>query len=443
MNTDRFLENVRKRDARREKLLDVVGDLARGVEDYVNQHREFERERILERLVEPDRLIQFRVVWENDEGAAQVNRAWRVQHSNAIGPYKGGLRFDRDVNCDVLRALAFEQTFKNALTGIPLGGAKGGSDFNPKVRSDREIMRFCHAFMAELHRHIGEDIDVPAGDIGVGEREIGFLMGAYRKLTGEFTGVLTGKGMSYGGSAIRSEATGFGVVYFAENALEYRNEALEGKSCVVSGAGKVALYAAQKLVERGALVKTVSDRGGTLHVPKGIDRDLLEAIKREKLMEHGTLQTIASQRKIEFMKDAKPWKVEADLAFPCATQDELEGDDAQTLIKNEVEMVVEGANMPCTSDAREAFESAGVVRAPGKAANAGGVAISGVEMMQNRMNSQWDRERVHERLKATMQNIHDACVAHGAQSETINYARGADIAGFKRVGEALLSYGVI
>lgn len=443
MKVDAFLNRIRQRDDDKTQLLDDVESMACSVEEFVNRNRVYERERILERLVEPDRMLQFRVVWENDEGATQINRGWRVQHSNAIGPYKGGLRFDSSVNTDVLRALAFEQTFKNALTGIPLGGAKGGSDFSPKEKSDREVMRFCHAFMSELHRHIGEDVDVPAGDIGVGEREIGYLMGAYRRMTGEFTGALTGKGLSYGGSEIRAEATGYGVVYFAAEVLNHRDEDLEGRECVVSGAGSVALFAAQQLIERGAIVKTLSDRGGAILVPEGIDQDLLEAIKEEKFVQHGKLSNVAGERGIEFMEGRKPWHVDAELAFPCATQNEIEGPDAKALIDNGIKLVIEGANMPCTSDAREAFEEAGVTRAPGKAANAGGVAISGVEMMQNRMNSKWSRERVHERLKETMREIHQSCLEYGENGDHVDYVRGADVAGFKRVADALLSYGVI
>ncbi len=443
MKVEDFFERVEERDKHMPQLLDVVGDLARSVEDFINANRHYERERILERLAEPDRILQFKVIWENDQGAVQINRAWRVQHSNAIGPYKGGLRFDTSVNADVLRALAFEQTFKNALTGIPLGGAKGGTDFTPRGKSDREVMRFCHAFMTELFRHISEDIDVPAGDIGVGEREIGYLMGAYRRLTGKFTGVMTGKGLSYGGSEIRTEATGYGLVYFADEALRYRGDSLEGKEALVSGAGAVALYAVQKLIDRGASVLTVSDRGGTLHVPEGIDDDLLAELKSVKLEEYGDLQSIARERNLEFHSGGRPWQIAGQLAFPCATENELDKDDAESLVENGVEMVLEGANMPCTEEARSTFAEADVVRAPGKAANAGGVAVSGIEMMQNRMNSQWSRTRVHDQLKETMQNIHAVCVRFGKVDDTVDYARGADIAGFKRVAEALLSYGVI
>lgn len=442
MNVEDIMRWLRERDEGCTQLHDVVHELAEAIVPFAHRNRVYESERILQRLIEPDRVLQFRVVWENDHGATMINRGWRVQHSNVLGPYKGGLRFDSDVNLDVLRALAFEQTFKNALTGIPLGGAKGGSDFSPRGRSDREILRFCRAFMGELHRHIGEDVDVPAGDIGVGEREIGYLMGGYRKLTGVSTGVLTGKGLAYGGSEIRAEATGFGAVYFAEAMVQHLGEALEGRVCLVSGAGSVAMYAAQKLIERGAVVKTLSDRGGTLVVPRGIDEDLLEELKNEKLIGHGSLRNTAESRGLKFVEGAKPWgQTEAvDMVFPCATQNEIDESAARSLVEAGASYVIEGANMPCTAAARAVFKDAGVARAPGKAANAGGVAISGVEMMQNRINSSWSRERVHEHLKNTMRRIHEACVEHGS-GDGVDYPLGADIAGFKRVADALLSYG--
>ena len=442
MDIDRFVEEVQYRNRGNGPLISAVRSVANSLGPFLADHPDYEEARVLERVAEPDRLVHFSVVWEDDEGRVRVNRGWRVQQSNAMGAYKGGLRFDTDVSASLFLALAFEQTFKNALTGLPLGGAKGGADFDPSAHSDREIMRFCRAFMTELHRHIGPHVDVPAGDIGVGEREIGYLTGAWRSLTGQATSALTGKGASWGGSPIRTEATGYGVVYFAQAMLRRQDRDLEGVKCLVSGAGKVALYAAEKLLDRGAVVLTLSDRGGTLHLPDGLDIELLEEIQRVKLQEGGRLSAVAEDHDLEFREDALPWDLEADLAFPCAVQDEIDADAARSLVDNGIEAVIEGANLPCTDRAEHVLRDAKVLRAPGKAANAGGVAISGLEMVQNRMNYSWSRSRVHEELRRIICDIHDACVERGDRGDFVDYPTGANIAAFERVGEAILAFGI-
>jgi len=389
-------------------------------------------------------LISFRVAWIDDDGEIHVNRGYRVQMNSAIGPYKGGLRFHPTVNASVLKFLAFEQVFKNSLTTLPMGGGKGGSDFDPKGKSDDEIMRFCHAFMTELCRHIGPNTDIPAGDIGVGAREIGFLFGMYKKIRNEFTGVLTGKGLSWGGSLIRPEATGYGTVYFADSMLKTKNETFEGKKVVISGSGNVAQYAAEKVLHLGGKVLTLSDSGGFIYDKDGIDEGKLAFVMELKNNKRGRIsEYVDKYPSAEFHKGETPWKVACDIALPCATQNELNGDDAKTLIKNGCIAVAEGANMPSTPEAIHAFHDAKILFAPGKASNAGGVATSGLEMSQNSLRISWTREEVDKRLKGIMSDIHDACMQYGDEDGYCNYVKGANIAGFVKVADAMLAQGVI
>lgn len=399
---------------------------------------------ILRRIVEPDRVIAFRVVWEDDDGHVRVERGWRIQHSSAIGPYKGGLRFRGDLSEDVLKFLAFEQTFKNSLTGLPLGGGKGGATFNPKGKSDAEVMRFCQSFMTELYRHIGPDTDVPAGDIGVGAREIGYLFGQYKRLVNRFEGALTGKGLAYGGSAMRPEATGFGAVLFLQAMLEKAGTSVEGQRIAISGSGNVALHAAQKAIELGAVVLTLSDSGGFIHDPAGIDEDRLKWVKALKLEHRGRIKDYADEfTGATFTARARPWSVDCDVAMPCATQNELDVEDARAMISRGAVAVVEGANMPCTGDAVAALRSSGVLFGPAKAANAGGVAVSGLEMAQNAARLSWGGERLTELLQSTMSDIHQRCVDEGTDNNgRIDYLRGANVAGFRKVADAMLAYGL-
>jgi glutamate dehydrogenase (NADP+) len=396
-------------------------------------------------MVEPERLIYFRVAWVDDEGEIHVNRGYRIQMNSAIGPYKGGLRFHPTVNSSILKFLAFEQVFKNSLTTLPMGGGKGGSDFDPKGKSDDEVMRFCHAFMTELCRHIGPNTDVPAGDIGVGSREIGYLFGMYKKLRNEFTGVLTGKGLSWGGSKIRPEATGYGTVYFAQNMLQTKQQDIAGKDVVVSGSGNVAQYAAEKVLQLGGRVLTLSDSGGFIYDPEGIDEEKLAFVMDMKNNRRGRIsEYVKKYPGSEYHKGKTPWAVKCEVALPCATQNELNGEDAGTLIKNGCICVAEGANMPSTPEAIHAFHDAKLLFAPGKASNAGGVATSGLEMSQNSLRISWTREEVDERLKAIMEDIHDSCIQYGMEENGYcNYVRGANIAGFVKVADAMLAQGVI
>ncbi len=441
-----FVEQVRRRDPGQPEFLQSVREVLESVWPFVVERPRYAADALLERLVEPERVIQFRVAWVDDAGRTQVNRAWRVQHSSAIGPYKGGMRFHPTVNLSILKFLAFEQTFKNALTTLPMGGGKGGSDFDPKDRSDGEVMRFCQALAAELFRHLGPDTDVPAGDIGVGAREIGFMAGMTKKLTNSAAAVFTGKGVAYGGSLIRPEATGYGLVYFAEQMLERRHMGFEGMRVAVSGSGNVAQYAVQKAMMLGARVVTVSDSGGTVWDPEGFNAEKLAALFEIKQQRHGRVRDFAQRFGLRFEPGAKPWRFPADIALPCATQNELDGDDAAALVKNGVRCVAEGANMPATPEAIHAFGQAGVLFAPGKAANAGGVAVSGLEMSQNAMRLAWPGEEVDRRLQDIMRRIHEACVEHGAggghADGRVDYVRGANIAGFVRVAEAMLAQGV-
>ena len=441
---DKFMGGLVQRNPGEPEFHQAVREVYADVLDEALENDELRRAQILERMTEPDRTLIFRVTWETDAGELRANRAYRVQFNNSIGPYKGGLRFVKGLDLGTLKFLGFEQTFKNALTGLPMGGAKGGSDFNPKGKSPAEVMRFCQSMMVELHRHIGEDIDVPAGDIGVGEREIAFLFGQYKRLANRFAGVLTGKGMSFGGSAGRVEATGYGAAYFTELMLKRAGGELEGKRCALSGAGNVSIYCAEKLIELGAVVISLSDSAGTVHDPAGIDAEKLESIKRLKLGRRGRLSEFAERGDGEYLEGEKPWGIQCDLAFPCATQNELDADDAQELIANGCKAVIEGANMPLTAEATAAFRDQGLAIAPAKAANAGGVAVSGLEQSQNAVRVSWSRETVDRQLREIIERIHSECVAHGVGDDgSVDYGRGANRAAFRRVAEAMLAYGAV
>ena len=406
---------------------------------------ELEKNAVLERIVEPERVVMFRVPWVDDSGKVQVNRGFRVQFNSAIGPYKGGLRFHPSVNLGILKFLGFEQVFKNSLTTLPMGGGKGGSDFDPHGKSDGEVMRFCQSFMTELYRHIGADTDVPAGDIGVGGREVGYLFGQYKRIRNEFTGILTGKGLQFGGSLIRPEATGYGCVYFAENMLAVKGDNFKGKVCTVSGSGNVAQYCVEKLIQLGAKPVTLSDSSGYIYDADGITQEKLEFVKELKNVKRGRIKEYAEKYpSAKYVEGARPWSVKCDCAFPCATQNELNGDEAKTLIENGVKLVAEGANMPSTPDAVAAFQSAGVMFAPGKASNAGGVATSGLEMSQNSIRLSWSREEVDEKLKGIMKNIHDNAYAAAKEfGMEGNYVAGANIAGFLKVATAMIAQGIV
>ncbi|MBX7457149.1 NADP-specific glutamate dehydrogenase [Qipengyuania sp. 1NDH17] len=439
-----FIAGVRKRNPGQDEFVQAVEDVAQDILPFVADHPEYHEAEILRRIAEPDRIVSFRVCWEDDDGNVRVERGWRVQNNNAVGPYKGGLRFSDSVTESVLKFLAFEQTFKNSLTGLPMGGGKGGSNFNPKGKSDREVMRFCQSFMSELFRHIGPDTDVPAGDIGVGAREIGYLFGQYKKLTGRWEGVLTGKASEYGGSKLRTEATGYGVVYFLREMLGARDEGLEGKSAVVSGSGNVALHAAEKLIAEGAKVLTLSDSDGFIHDKDGIDEEKLEWVKTLKLEKRGRIADYADEFDAEFHEGKAPWDVDCDIALPCATQNELDEDGAKALLDNDVLAVVEGANMPSTADASKAFRKAGILFGPAKAANAGGVAVSGLEMSQNSSRVSWEHDKLDRMLTELMQDIHGKCVEEGeGEDGHVDYVRGANIAGFRKVADAMLAFGVV
>ncbi|AEM70171.1 Glutamate dehydrogenase (NADP(+)) [Allomuricauda ruestringensis DSM 13258] len=439
-----FMDEVIARNGHEPEFIQAVQEVAETVIPYIAQNDIYHGKNILLRMVEPERLISFRVAWIDDDGEIHVNRGYRVQMNSAIGPYKGGLRFHPTVNASVLKFLAFEQVFKNSLTTLPMGGGKGGSDFDPKGKSDDEIMRFCHAFMTELCRHIGPNTDIPAGDIGVGAREIGFLFGMYKKIRNEFTGVLTGKGLSWGGSLIRPEATGYGTVYFADSMLKTRNETFEGKKVVISGSGNVAQYAAEKVLQLGGTVLTLSDSGGFIYDKDGIDAEKLAFVMDLKNNRRGRIsEYVDKYPSAEFHKGETPWKIACDIALPCATQNELDGDAAATLIKNGCIAVAEGANMPSTPEAIHAFHDAKILFAPGKASNAGGVATSGLEMSQNSLRISWTREEVDKRLKGIMADIHDSCVEYGEEGGYCNYVKGANIAGFVKVADAMLAQGVI
>jgi glutamate dehydrogenase (NADP+) len=440
-----FMNEVKARNGHEPEFIQAVQEVAETVLPYIVQHDIYHGKNILLRMVEPERLISFRVAWVDDTGEIHVNRGYRIQMNSAIGPYKGGLRFHPTVNASVLKFLAFEQVFKNSLTTLPMGGAKGGSDFDPKGKSDDEIMRFCHAFMTELCRHIGPNTDVPAGDIGVGAREIGFLFGAYKKIRNEFTGVLTGKGLSWGGSQIRPEATGYGTVYFAQSMLETRGDSVNGKSVVISGSGNVAQFAAEKVLQLGGKVLTLSDSGGYIYDPDGIDAEKLEFVKDLKNVKRDRIMTyVKNYPNASYHEGKRPWEVPCEIALPCATQNELDGAAAELLVKNGLVAVSEGANMPSTPEAIHHFQNHKILFAPGKASNAGGVATSGLEMSQNSLRISWTREEVDNRLKHIMKDIHDACTTYGMEEDGYcNYVKGANIAGFVKVADAMLAQGVI
>ena len=436
---------VQQRDPGQPVFHQAVQEVFSSLEGFLAQHPRYTEQALLERIVEPERIIMFRVPWVDDRGVAQINRGYRVQMSSAIGPYKGGLRFHPQVDLGVLKFLAFEQVFKNALTTLPMGGAKGGSDFDPKGKSDGEVMRFCQSFMSELFRHIGADTDVPAGDIGVGVREIGFLFGQYKRLTNGFTSVLTGKGLAYGGSLIRPEATGYGLIYFTEFMLQTRGQDLGGKRVLISGSGNVAQYAAERAIQRGAKVLTVSDSGGFVRfADSGMTEAQLQALLELKEVRRERLAVYAKEQGLEFFPGKRPWSVPADIALPCATQNELDENDAKTLLANGCTCVAEGANMPSTLEATEAFLKAGILYAPGKASNAGGVATSGLEMSQNAIRLSWTREEVDNRLHGIMAAIHESCQRYGTRADgSINYVQGANIAGFVKVADAMLAQGIV
>lgn len=440
-----FLKSVEQKSPHETEFLQAVHEVAETIIPFIEAHPKYQGKMLLERMVEPERSIIFRVPWLDDQGKIQVNRAFRIEFNSAIGPYKGGLRFHPSVNLSILKFLGFEQVFKNALTTLPMGGGKGGSDFDPKGKSDNEVMRFCQSFMSELARHIGPNTDVPAGDIGVGGREIGFMFGQYKRLKNEFTGVLTGKGMSYGGSLIRPEATGYGCVYFVKNMLAVKKDTLEGKTICLSGSGNVAQYACEKALEFGAKILTMSDSSGFIHDAEGIDAERLAFIMELKNEKRGRISEYVNKYpSATYHEGQRPWGVNCDIALPCATQNELNKDEAEALVQNKVIVVAEGANMPCTPEAIEVFHKSKVLYAPGKASNAGGVATSGLEMSQNALRLSWPSEKVDEKLKQIMDDIHSACVQYGQEDNGhVDYAKGANIAGFVKVADAMLAQGVV
>lgn len=442
---EKFMNGLVKRNPGEPEFHQAVREVVEDLMPYVLKNEDYLHARILERMTEPDRIVIFRVSWEDDAGNVRVNRAWRVQFNNSIGPYKGGMRFHPSVNLSILKYLGFEQVFKNSLTGLPMGGGKGGSNFNPKGKSDREIMRFCHSLMIELHRHVGEDTDVPAGDIGVGGREISYLFGQYKRLANEFTGILTGKGLSFGGSLVRTEATGYGCVYFCEDMLNNKGDSLEGKTCLVSGSGNVAIYTVEKATQMGARVVTMSDSSGYIYDKDGIDPGKLEFIKDLKEVRRGRISEYADRYKnAKFFNGKRPWSVPADVAFPCATQNEINHQEAKTLLKNGIIAVSEGANMPTELEGVHEFRKARILFGPAKAANAGGVAVSGLEQSQNSLRLSWGREEVDAKLKEIMINIHKQCVEYGKEGKNhVDYVKGANLAGFVKVAESMLAYGIV
>lgn len=444
MKAAEVLNNLKRRFPNEPEYHQAVFEVLESIEDVYNQHPEFDKANLIERLCIPERIFSFRVTWHDDKGNVQTNMGYRVQHSNAIGPYKGGLRFHASVSPSILKFLAFEQTFKNALTTLPMGGGKGGSDFNPKGKSTAEIMRFCQAFVLELWRNIGPNTDVPAGDIGVGGREVGYMFGMYKKLTREFTGTFTGKGISFGGSLIRPEATGYGNIYFLLEMLKTKNIDIKGKRCIVSGSGNVAQYTCEKLIQLGAIPVTLSDSNGYVYDSEGITLEKLEYVKELKELYRGRIKEYADTYGCKYVEGGRPWEEKADIALPCATQNELNGDDAKALLANGVIAVSEGANMPSTPEAVEAFIEAKILYAPGKASNAGGVSVSGLEMTQNSERLSWSKEEVDEKLKSIMSNIHASCVKYGTEADGyVNYVNGANIAGFMKVAQAMMAQGVI
>jgi glutamate dehydrogenase (NADP+) len=440
---DQFMDTVRNRNAGEVEFHQAVHEVVESLWDFLQDNPTYLHAKILDRIVEPERVIQFRVPWRNDRGEVEVNRGFRVEFNSAIGPYKGGLRFHPSVNLSILKFLGFEQVFKNSLTTLPMGGGKGGSDFDPKGKSDNEVMSFCQSFMTELCRHIGADTDVPAGDIGVGGREIGYMFGQYKRIRNEFTGVLTGKGLNWGGSLIRPEATGYGCVYFAEEMLKHVGDSFNGKTVAVSGSGNVAQFATQKATELGAKVVTLSDSSGSIHDENGIDADKLAWVMDLKNNRRGRIKEYADEFGATYLESERPWSVSCNIALPCATQNEINGENAKTMISNGCKVVSEGANMPTDPDAVNIFLDAGILFGPGKAANAGGVATSGLEMSQNSMRLNWSREEVDSKLHTIMKNIHEACVTHGTENGSVNYVKGANIAGFIKIADSMLDQGVV
>ena len=444
MKATEVVEKLKNRFPNEPEYIQAVSQVLGTIEDEYNKHPEFEKANIIDRLCIPDRLIEFRVSWVDDRGNVQTNMGYRVQHNNCIGPYKGGLRFHKSVNLSILKFLAFEQTFKNSLTTLPMGGAKGGSDFSPRGKSNAEVMRFCQAFMTELYRHIGPNEDVPAGDIGVGGREVGYMFGQYKKLTHKFVGILTGKGQEFGGSLIRPEATGYGNVYFLQSMLKTRNIDIKGKTVLVSGSGNVAQYTIEKLLQLGAKPVTLSDSDGYIYDPDGIDEEKLAYVMELKNVERGRIKEYAEKYGVKYVEGGRPWSEKADIATPCATQNEINEEAAKVLIANGVIAVTEGANMPTVPAAIKVFQDAKILYCPGKASNAGGVAVSGLEMSQNSERLKWTREEVDAKLLAIMDDIHENCVKYGTESDGyINYVKGANVAGFLKVAKAMLAQGII
>tara|TARA_Y100000813_G_scaffold196073_1_gene178888 strand:+ start:7702 stop:9051 length:1350 start_codon:yes stop_codon:yes gene_type:complete len=440
---DAFMSKILAKDAHEPVFIQAVQEVADAIIPFMEENPKYKSSNILDRIVEPERTIIFRVPWIDDNGKTQINRGFRVEFNSAIGPYKGGLRFHPSVNLDILKFLGFEQVFKNSLTTLPMGGGKGGSDFDPKGKTDNEVMRFCQSFMTELSRHIGPNTDVPAGDIGVGRREIGYMFGQYKRIRNEFTGVLTGKGVNWGGSLIRPEATGYGTVYFAQNMMSTNNIDFKNKVVSISGSGNVAQYACEKAIQLGAKVVTLSDSSGFIFDKDGIDVNKLSFLKELKNIKRGRIKKYAEHFNCDFYEGKRPWSIKCDIALPCATQNELNGDDAKALINNGCICVCEGANMPSTPEAIEVFQSAKILFSPGKASNAGGVATSGLEMSQNSLRMNWTREEVDEKLKKIMKDIHTSCVKYGAKGDFVDYVKGANIAGFVKVADAMIDQGVV
>ena len=461
--TKNFLELVKAKQPHEEEFLQAVEEVAEFIIPFIEENLKYKRHKLLERMVEPERAILFRVPWLDDKNEIQINRGFRVQFNSALGPYKGGIRFHKTVNLSILKFLGFEQTFKNSLTGLPLGGGKGGSDFDPKGKSDEEVMRFCQSFVTELFRHIGAETDVPAGDIGVGGREVGYMFGQYKRLANEFTGTFTGKGVKWGGSLLRTEATGYGLLYFVKEMLEYKGDSVKGKIIAISGSGNVAQYACEKAIQMGAKVVTLSDSDGYIYDEQGITQEKLEFVKALKNEQRGRIEEYVKKYKsAKFYADKRPWEVKCDIALPCATQNELEEKGAKILVKNGCKLVAEGANMPTTAEAIDIFDKNDVLYVPGKASNAGGVATSGLEMTQNSLRLSWTKEKVDEELKEIMRKIHDQCVEYGTEGKKenkesknenkreanrikpkVNYLKGANIAGFVRVADAMIEQGVV
>ena len=444
MKAIEVIESLKRRFPNEPEYIQAVSQVLPTIEETYNQHPEFEKSNLIERLCIPDRVYEFRVTWTDDRGQVHTNMGYRIQHNNAIGPYKGGLRFHSSVNLGILKFLAFEQTFKNALTTLPMGGAKGGSDFSPRGKSNAELMRFCQAFMTELWRNIGPDVDVPAGDIGVGGREVGYLFGMYKKLTHEYSGTFTGKGLEFGGSLIRPEATGYGNVYFLQEMLATKGIDIKGKTVCVSGSGNVAQYTVDKLIDLGAKVVTLSDSNGYIYDPDGIDREKWNYVMELKNIERGRIREYAEKYNVKYVEGGRPWGEKCDIALPSATQNEIDGDDARKLVANGVIAVGEGANMPSTPEAIKVFQDARILYSPGKASNAGGVSVSGLEMSQNSERLSWTREEVDQKLHSIMKNIHAACVQYGTEKDGyVNYVKGANVAGFMKVAKAMMAQGIL